>query len=134
MTYGVTFDSGLDDSDPILSWHSSKIDLPIPNPCVLYCIKKIENRPELNYCYLTVLVDRAKVPGTGEPYETILFYTYAPVQGHNYSRFIEDIKALVPLHCSRIKDYLVTFHKDQVCPCGWNASNDSSASAGKGDS
>lgn len=113
MPYGATYDSGLEDNDPILTFHS-KIDLPTPNPCILYCIKKIENRPELSYCYLTVLVDRA-----GEPYEQILFYTYAPVQGHNYSRFIEDIKALVPLHCSCIKDYLVTFHKTETCPCGW---------------
>ena len=34
---------------------STKIDLPRPNPHVLYCIRKIENRPELGYCYLTVL-------------------------------------------------------------------------------
>ena len=54
-----------------------------------------------------------------EPYEITLFYTYAPVQG--YARFIEDIKDLCPLHCSRIKDYLVTFHKEEECPCGYKA-------------
>jgi hypothetical protein len=102
--------------DPtIRSWHS-KIDLPTPNPCALYCIRKIENRPELGYCYLTVLVEREGIPES-EPYETTLFYTYAPIQG--YSRFIEDIKGLVPLHCARIKDYLVTFHRTEVCSCGW---------------
>ncbi len=94
---------------------SSKIDLPTPDPLVLYCVKKITNRPELGYCYLDALVDRA-----GEPYETILFYTYAPVNGeYAYSRFIEDIKALCPLHSTRIKDYLLTFEKDKECPCGW---------------
>ncbi len=62
--------------DPtVQSWHS-KIDLPTPNPHVLYCIRKIENRPELGYCYVTVLVDRA-----GEPHEQILFFTYAPNPG-----------------------------------------------------
>ncbi len=98
--------------DPtVQSWHS-KIDLPTPNPRILYCIRKIENRPELGYCYVTALVDKE-----GEPFETVLFFTYAPIQG--YSRFIEDIKGLVPLHCSRIIDYLVTFHKTEPCPCGW---------------
>jgi hypothetical protein len=61
------------DFDPtVQTWHS-KVDLPMPNPHVLYCIRKIVNYPELGYCYLTAHVDRA-----GAPYETILFYTYAP--------------------------------------------------------
>ena len=98
--------------DPtVQSWHS-KIDMPTPNPHVLYCIREIKNFPELGYCYVTVLVDRA-----GEPYEQILFYNYVPIQG--YSRFVEDIKNFVPLHCSCIKDYLVTFHRTEKCPCGW---------------
>jgi len=101
--------------NPMVQSFHSKIDMPTPNPCALYCIRKIENRPELGYCYLTVLVDK---DGSKEPFETVLFYTYAPVQG--YSRFIEDIKGLVPLHCSRIKDYLVTFHRTETCPCGKN--------------
>lgn len=45
------------------SWHS-KIDLPTPNPCVMYCIREIKNFPELGYCYLSALVDRA-----GEAYD-----------------------------------------------------------------
>jgi hypothetical protein len=95
---------------------STKIDLPRPNPHVLYCIRKIENRPELGYCYLTVLVERG-----GEPYDTILFYTYAPVNsGYSYSRFIEDRKGLCPLHSARIKDYLMTFEKERACPCGYS--------------
>ena len=103
------------DFDPtVQTWHS-KVDLPTPNPHVLYCIRKIVNYPELGYCYLTVHVDRA-----GVPYETILFYTYAPVNGeYTYSKFIEDIKELAPLHCTRIKDYLLTFEEDKECPCGW---------------
>jgi hypothetical protein len=103
------------DFDPtVQTWHS-KVDLPTPNPHMLYCIRKIVNYPELGYCYLTVHVDRA-----GAPYETILFYTYAPVNGeYTYSKFIEDIKELAPLHCTRIKDYLLTFEKDKECPCGW---------------
>ena len=45
--------------DPtVQSWHS-KIDMPTPNPYVLYCIREIKNFPELGYCYVTVLVDRA---------------------------------------------------------------------------
>ena len=111
---------------------STKIDLPRPNPHVLYCIRKIENRPELGYCYLTVFV----APGVwgrgwpsesrgprrdGEPYETILFYTYAPVNsGYSYGSFIEDMKGLCPLHFARIKDYLLTFEKESACPRGWN--------------
>ena len=95
----------------VQTWHS-KIDLPTPNPHVLYCIKKITNYPELGYCYLEVIVDRA-----GAPYKTILFYHYAFVE--QYGKFIEDIKDLVPLHCTSIKDYLVTFHQDKECPCGW---------------
>ncbi len=83
---------------------STKIDLPRPNPHVLYCI------------YLTVLVERG-----GEPYDTILFYTYAPVNsGYSYSRFIEDRKRLCPLHSARIKDYLMTFEKERACPCGYS--------------
>ena len=118
MPYGAAYDSGLEDNilkfDPtIQSWHS-KVDLPTPNPSVLYCIRKIENRPELGYCYLTALVERR-----GEPCETILFYNYVLIQG--YGGFIEDIKNLVPLHCSRIKDHLVTFHKREQCPCGWRS-------------
>ena len=103
--------------DPtVQSWHS-KVDLPAPNPHVLYCIKKITNYPELGYCYLEAIVDRA-----GAPYETVLFYHYASVE-EEYGKFIEDIKGLVPLHCTSIKDYLVSFHQDKACPCGWKSDN-----------
>jgi len=103
------------DFDPtVQTWHS-KVDLPTPNPHMFYCIRRIVNYPELGYCYLTVHVDRA-----GVPYETILFYTYAPVNGeYTYSKFIEDIKELAPLHCTGIKDYLLTLEKDKECLCGW---------------
>src|SRR5258708_6365277 len=86
------------------------------NTTLMYCNKKIENFPELGYCYLTVLVERA-----GEPYQTILFYTYASSNaGYRYSRFIEGIKTLVPLHSTRIKeDCLIVFECDKKCPCGW---------------
>ncbi len=100
----------------IQTWHS-KIDLPTPNPMVLYCVRKIENYPELGYAYLTVLVDRS-----GEQYQTVLFYNYAPMQ--NYSRFVEDIRGLVPLHCTNISDYSITFHKEKECPCGWKQTGD----------
>lgn len=100
--------------NPMVQSWNTKIDLPTPDPCALYCIRKIENRPELGYCYLTVFVG-------GEPREQILFYTYAPVQG--YGRFIEDIKSLVPLHSSRIRDYLVTFDKHEKCLCGIHDDN-----------
>ena len=103
---------------------STKIDLPRPNPHVLYCIRKIENRPELGYCYLTVLVAPGDGGGPrrdGEPYDTILFYTYAPVNSdYSYSRFIEDRKGLCPLHSARIKDYLMAFEKERACPCGYS--------------
>ena len=106
--------------DPtVQSWHS-KIDMPTPNPHVLYCIREIKNFPGLGYCYVTVLVASGGGGGPrrdGEPYEQILFYNYVPIQG--YSRFVGDIKNLVPLHCSCIKDYLVTFHRTEKCPCGW---------------
>lgn len=99
----------------VQTWHS-KIDLPTPNPHVLYCIRKIENYPDRGYAYLTVFVARA-----GAPYETVLFYSYASVE--HYGKFIEDIKAFCPLHGTRIKDYLFTFDKDKDCPCGWNTIN-----------
>lgn len=102
--------------NPMLqSWHS-KIDLPTPNELVLYCVRKIKNYPDLGYAYLTVLVGRA-----GAPHETTLFYNYGSVP--NYSRFLEDIKDLCPHHCTRIKDSLVTFHKAEECPCGWEQEN-----------
>ena len=98
--------------NPMLqSWHS-KIDLPTPNPMILYCIRKIENFPEREYCYMTVLVDRA-----GSPYQTVLFFNYQGIE--NYGRPIEDLKKLVPLHFSEISDdLLVTFNKATECPCG----------------
>ena len=114
MSYKVTCDPGA--FNPMVQSFQSKIDLPTPNPTLMYCIKKIENFPELGYCYLTVLVERA-----GEPYQTILFYTYASSNaGYRYSRFIEGIKTLVPLHSTRIKeDCLIVFECDKKCPCGW---------------
>jgi hypothetical protein len=67
---------------------------------------------------IPLLVAVLIIAGTGQ---TILFYTYAPVNsGYSYSRFIEDRKGLCPLHSARIKDYLMTFEKERACPCGWH--------------
>jgi hypothetical protein len=107
MSHKVTYDPGA--FNPMVQSFQSKIDLPTPNPTLMYCIKKIENFPELGYCYLTVLVERA-----GEPYQTILFYTYVSSNAdYRYSRFIEGIKTLVPLHSTRIKEdcLIVDGHK-----------------------
>ena len=96
----------------VQSWHS-KIDLPTPNPQVLYCVRKIDNYGDLGYCYFEVLVDRG-----GEPYQTVLFHNYADMPMLGW--FIQDIKALVPLHCTLIReDHLIVFERDKPCPCGY---------------
>ncbi len=84
--------------------YGHKIDS--PQPCVLYCIKKIRNYPELGYAYLTTVNSRG---------ERVLLYDYRTVAG--YGEFIQSMVALVPLHCVKIKDALLTFHREQACPC-----------------
>jgi len=105
---GAWYDSGLDESHPLIR-SRTKIDLPLPDPDVLYCIVKIDNYPLLGYAYLTVVDEKG---------ERVLFYNYSTVPGSG--RFVEDTAPLVPLHCTKIKDYLVTFHHHETCPCGWN--------------
>ncbi len=58
---------------------STKIDLPRPNPQVLYCIRKIENRPELGYCYLTVLVALGMGEALGEMGSRMTPYCFTPM-------------------------------------------------------
>ncbi len=72
----------------------------------------IRNFSHIGYAYLTVVIDR-----DGAPYQKILFLNYTATK--RYGSFLEDIKRLLPLHCTHIKNGLMTFHKDKVCPCGY---------------
>src|SRR5205085_323450 len=48
-----------------------------------------------------------------------LFYYYAHLNDSGaYSAFLDDIKELCPLHCTRIRDGLLTFESDKTCSCG----------------
>lgn len=67
--------------------------LPTPKPDVIYCVRAIRSYPLRSYAYLTVFDGKD---------EKVLFYQYPTTE---YWQFIEDVKALCPLHC-------VVFTKD----------------------
>jgi hypothetical protein len=81
--------------------------LPVPMPGELYCIRELRNYPIESFAYITVIDGN-----TSE--ERVLFFRYP---GGNYYQLIEDIKDLVPLHCARMYNGLVTFHRSEQCPC-----------------
>ncbi len=88
----------------------SKLDLPVPDPDTLYCVRKIENFA--GYAYLTVF------DADGE---RVLFYHYA---NPAYSSFIADLSNLTPLHRVVIRDRLISFARSEPCPCGYHARQD----------
>lgn len=79
--------------------------LPTPKPDVIYCVQAIRSYPERSYAYLTIFDGRE---------EKVLFYRYPTTE---YWQFIEDLKALCPLHCVVIMKGLVTFAREASCPC-----------------
>ncbi len=81
--------------------------MPVPLPEKLYCVREVRNYPIESFAYITVIDG-----STSE--ERVLFFRYPD---GNYYQFIEDIKDLVPLHCTRIHDGLLTFHRSEQCPC-----------------
>ena len=82
----------------------SKLELPTPDPDMIYHVKKIENFQD--YAYLTV-IDAAG--------ERVLFFHYA---NRAYAPFLSDMAQLVPLHYVVIRNRLLSFARGEPCPCG----------------
>ncbi len=87
----------------------SKLDLPVPQENVLYCVREIVNYPGLSYAYLTVLIE-------GSKNEIVLFYRYPAIS--SYWGFMDAVKEVVPLHNAQFRDRLLTFKRGNNCPCG----------------